>query len=79
MQEIYYDIQKIVAVVDDKKNIYENYKIYLVVPNKQKVLDKVKRANKGSNYITKYMTEDNILDALVSGAWIVVTDVELVV
>lgn len=58
----YYDIQKIVAVVDDKKSIYENYKIYLVVPNKQKVLDKVKRANKGSNYITKYMTEDNILD-----------------
>ena len=58
----YYDIQKIVAVTDDNKHIYKNYKIYLLVPNKKKVLDKVRNANKSSNYITKHMTEDNILD-----------------
>ena len=58
----YYDIQKIIAMIDDNKHIYKNYKIYLVVPNKKKVLDKVKTANNSSNYITKYMTEDNILD-----------------
>ena len=58
----YYDIQKIVAVTDDNKHIYKNYKIYLLVPNKKKVLNKVRNANKSSNYITKHMTEDNILD-----------------
>ncbi len=58
----YYDIQKIIAMIDDNKHIYSNYKIYLVVPNKKKVLDKVKQANKSSKYITKYMSEENILD-----------------
>ncbi len=58
----YYDIQNIIAVIDDNKHIYKNYKIFLVVPDKKKVLDKVKNANKSSNYITKYMTGGNILD-----------------
>jgi hypothetical protein len=58
----YYDIQKIVAMIDDNKNIYKKYKIYLVVPDKEKVLKKVKAANESSKYITKYMTESNILD-----------------
>ena len=58
----YYDIQNIIAVIDNNKYLYENYKTYLLVPNKKKVLDKVKNANKSSKYITKYMTEENILD-----------------
>ena len=58
----YYDIQNIIAMATKNKEIYKNYKIYLVVPNKKKVLDKVKTANNSSNYITKYMKEDNILD-----------------
>ncbi len=58
----YYDVQKIIAMIDNNKHIYKDYKIYLVVPNKQKVLEKVKTANKSSNYITKYMNEENILD-----------------
>ena len=57
-----YDIQNIIAMATKNKNIYKNYKIYLVVPNKKKVLDKVKNANKSSEYITEHMTEDNILD-----------------
>ncbi len=58
----YYDIQNIIAMATKNNHIFENYKIYLVVPNKKKVLDKVKKANKSSKYITKYMTEENILD-----------------
>ena len=58
----YYDIQNIIAMATKNKHIYEKYKIYLVVPNKKKVLDKVKTANKSSEYITEHMTSDNILD-----------------
>jgi len=58
----YYEIQNIIGVIDDNKKIYEKYNIYLLVPDKKSVLEKVKRANKGSHYITKYMKEENILD-----------------
>lgn len=58
----YYDIQNIIAMIDDNKHIYKKSEIFLVVPNKKKVLDKVKTANKSSHYITKYMTNNNILD-----------------
>ena len=34
----YYDIQNIVAMATKNKHIYKKYKIYLVVPNKKKVL-----------------------------------------
>jgi len=58
----YYDIQNIIAMATKNINIYKNYIIYLVVPNKKKVLNKVKNANKSSEYITQHMTENNILD-----------------
>ena len=58
----YYDIQIIIAMAYKNQHIYKNYKIYLFVPNKKKVLDKVKNANKSSEYITAYMTDTNILD-----------------
>jgi len=58
----YYDIQNIIAMATKNKHIYKNYKIYLLIPNKKQVLDKVKNANKSSEYITEYMFEDNILD-----------------
>ena len=58
----YYDIQNIIAMACKNQHIYKNYKIYLFVPNKKKVLDKVKNANKSSEYITAYMTDTNILD-----------------
>lgn len=58
----YYDIQNIISVIDDNKEIYKKYSIYLLVPNKANVLKKVRGANKSSNYITKYMKETNILD-----------------
>lgn len=58
----YYDIQNIIAMATKNKHIYKKYKIYLAIPNKKKVLDKVKNANKSSEYITEHMTENNILD-----------------
>ena len=58
----YYEVQNIISVVDDNKHIYPNFNIWLLVPDKKSVLKKVKNANKSSNYITKYMNEENILD-----------------
>ena len=58
----YYDVQDILAMTIKNKHIYKEFEIYLVVPNKKKVLEKIKNANESSEYITEYMTEDNILD-----------------
>ena len=58
----YYDIQKIIAMIDNNKFIYTKYDIYLVVPSKEDVLKIVKRANNSSEYITKYITNNYILD-----------------
>ena len=58
----YYEVQNIISVIDANKHIYPNFNIYLLVPDKKSVLEKVKNANKSSNYITKYMNEHNILD-----------------
>lgn len=58
----YYDIHKLISMIDDNKQIYKNFKIYLLVPDKVSVLEKVQRANKSSKYITKYMMEEQILD-----------------
>ena len=58
----YYDIQNIISVVDDNKEIYKDINIYLLVPDKKSLLKKVKKANKSSKYITKHMNEENILD-----------------
>ena len=58
----YYDIQNILAMVDDNKHLYKKFQIYLVVKNKHKVFDKVINASITSKYITKHMTIENILD-----------------
>jgi 16S rRNA G966 N2-methylase RsmD len=58
----YYDIPDIVAVKDHNKHIYQEFEIYLLVQDKALVLKKSDRAHKSSNYITKYMNEDTILD-----------------
>jgi hypothetical protein len=58
----YYDVQNIVAMATKNIHIYKKYKIFLVVPDKIKVLNKVKNANKSSEYITDHMNNDNILD-----------------
>jgi hypothetical protein len=57
-----YDIQNIIAATSNYKHIYQNYEIYNVVSDKTKVLNVINNANKSSNYITKHMNENTILD-----------------
>ena len=57
-----YDIQNIIAMVDKNKLIYKDYEIFLVVKNKNKLLEKVKLSKETSDYITSYIKESNILD-----------------
>jgi len=57
-----YDIQKIITMISDNKEIYKNFEIYLIVNNKENILDKVKKSHKTSNPITKYIIEDHVLD-----------------
>ena len=58
----YFDIQNIIAMIDENKLIYTNYKIFLVVSSKSKVLKIAKNAKKSSEYIAKYIIKENILD-----------------
>ena len=58
----YYDIQNIIAMATKNKHIYTDYEIYLTVPNKNHLLEKVKMASETSRYITDYIIEDHILD-----------------
>jgi hypothetical protein len=57
-----YDIQNIKAMIDHNKHIYKNYDIYLLVNNKNDLREKVLNSNQSSNYITKYMNFDKIID-----------------
>ena len=36
----YYDLSKIIAVIDDNKHIYKKYDLYLLVPDKKLILKK---------------------------------------
>ena len=58
----YYDIQDINSVISHNKHIYKNISVYILVPSKKSVLDKVKNANTSSEHITKFMTDEHILD-----------------
>ncbi len=58
----YYDVDKIIAMIDNHKEIYKKFKIFLIVHDKKEVLKKVASSNKSSKYTTKYMKSDNILD-----------------
>jgi len=58
----YYDIQNIVAMAKLHEYIYTNYKIYLIVPDKNILIKKAAQADKASKYITKHIIKQNILD-----------------
>jgi hypothetical protein len=57
-----YDIQNIKAMIDHNKHIYKNYEIFLLVNDKNDLTEKVLNSNQSSNYITKYMNIENIID-----------------
>jgi hypothetical protein len=58
----YYDIQKIISMIHDNKEIYKKFDIFTLVSNKKSLLDKVKESNKSSKYITKYLIDEKIFD-----------------
>ena len=58
----YYDTANIDAVANNNLYIYKEYEIFIAVPNKEILLKKVIKANKSSNYITKHIISDNIID-----------------
>lgn len=58
----YYDVQNILATIESHKHLYVKYKIFILVSDKKNVLEKVQRSNSSSNYMTKHMTKDAILD-----------------
>jgi hypothetical protein len=58
----YYDVQNIIAVIENNKALYTKYKIFILVFDKKNVLQKVKQSNSSSNYMTKHMTKDCIFD-----------------
>ncbi len=55
-----YDISEIQTIA--KKYNYEKYKIMLLVYDKEKVLQKAKRADKASLYNTEHIKDENVLD-----------------
>ena len=57
-----YDIHKIIAMITSNNHIYTNYKIYLAVQDKNQVLDKFRKTNISSEYLTRYVSEERILD-----------------
>jgi len=63
---INYGTNDIISTItnDDNKSIYKEFDIYVLVKNKNKLLEKVKNANDSSKCIKKYMTEDKIFDEL---------------
>jgi len=57
-----YDIQDIKTMIDYNKHIYKNYEIYLLVNDKNELIDKILRANEASKYITTHIENNKIID-----------------
>ena len=57
-----YDIQNIVSVIEDNKEIYKNFEIYVLAKDKTTILKKVSNSNSSSNYISKYISDEKIID-----------------
>lgn len=57
-----YDIQNIVSVIEDNKEIYKNFEILLLAKDKTTILKKASNSNSSSNYISKYISNDKIID-----------------
>jgi len=56
-----YDVEKILAVIKEHQHKYKDYDIYLLVNNKQKVLDIISSSQSTNNYIKKNI--HHILDS----------------
>jgi hypothetical protein len=57
-----YDIQNIVSVIEDNKEIYKNFEIYVLAKDKNTIMKKASNSNSSSNYISKYISNEKIID-----------------
>jgi len=57
-----YDIQNIVSVIEDNKEIYKNFEIYILAKDKTTILKKASNSNSSSSYISKYISNEKIID-----------------
>jgi hypothetical protein len=61
-----YDVQKLCIIVDNVKNRYDEINTLIFVENKKKVIEKLKKANKSSAMLLKYISPsgnfENIYD-----------------
>ena len=57
-----FDVQKVISMAYENNAIYKKIDVILLVNKKEEVIEKVKKANKSSTYITKFMKEENIMD-----------------
>jgi hypothetical protein len=57
-----YGISDIIAMASKNIHLYKKYDIYLVVNNRNLVLEKSSNANKSNKFITEEIKEENILD-----------------
>lgn len=58
----YYDVEKIVSMATNSSYIYQDYIIYLVVPDKCTVLKKLKKSAQTSTHISTHINEKHMLD-----------------
>jgi len=58
----YYGVQDIMSIINHNKNIYKIFDIYLLVADKNVVLEKVKNSNASSEHMTKYFVDNKIFD-----------------
>jgi len=58
----YYSVKDIISITVHNNTIYKNFDIYVLVSNKKKVLETVKRSKSTSEHITKYLIEEKIFD-----------------
>jgi hypothetical protein len=64
-----YDVQNIIAMISKNKHIYLKYKIFLIVTNKENLLEKIKQSKIASNYITDNIHEENVFDKQDVNIW----------
>ena len=57
-----YDIQNIIAIINHNKEIYDKYDIYIILNHKTNFINKLKKSNDSSLYITKHIKKTKILD-----------------
>lgn len=57
-----YDIQEIITMIEYNKHIYKEFEIYLLVIDKNVVMDIISNANSSSNYLKEHIDINRIID-----------------